>query len=146
MDRFRRHQIRFLVATDLAARGIDVSQISHIINYDIPNDPEIYVHRIGRTARMGSRGIAITFVTKEEGKEITNVEKLINREVPARVVEGFVPRPPREETPHRDHSKSSDAKHPRSQQKTSKESTPAKVPQKTLSSRLRRPSRRRRLI
>lgn len=97
MKRFRKHQIRVLVATDLAARGIDVSEISHIINYDIPVDTEIYVHRIGRTARMGARGVAITFVSREEGKELTNVEKLINRQVPERAVEGFVPSPERED-------------------------------------------------
>ncbi len=97
MQRFRKHQVRVLVATDLAARGIDVSAISHIINYDIPKDPEIYVHRIGRTGRMGARGIAITFVSADEGKELTNIEMLINREVPQRTLSGFVPRPPRED-------------------------------------------------
>ncbi len=91
MDRFRRHQIQVLVATDLAARGIDVSAISHIINYDIPVDSQIYVHRIGRTARMGQRGVAITLVTREQGKELTQIEKLINREIPARTVTGFTP-------------------------------------------------------
>jgi superfamily II DNA/RNA helicase len=91
MERFRKHQIQVLVATDLASRGIDVSAISHIINYDIPPDPHVYVHRIGRTARMGARGTAITFVTSEQGKELTQVEKLINREVKRRHVEGFTP-------------------------------------------------------
>jgi len=99
MERFRKHKIRVLVATDLAARGIDVSEISHIINYDIPPDPEVYVHRIGRTARMGARGVAITFVSREEGKELTNVEMLINRQIPARQVDGFTASPPRERTP-----------------------------------------------
>jgi ATP-dependent RNA helicase DeaD len=89
MERFRKHHIRVLVATDLAARGIDVSAISHIINYDIPVDSQVYVHRIGRTARMGQRGVAITFVTREQGKELTQIEKLINREIPARIVAGF---------------------------------------------------------
>lgn len=92
MERFRRHQIRILVATDLAARGIDVSAISHIFNYDIPPDSQIYVHRIGRTARMGARGVAITFVTREQGKELTNIEKLINLEIAERTVPGFAPR------------------------------------------------------
>jgi len=92
MERFRRHQIRVLVATDLAARGIDVSRISHIINYDIPQDPQLYVHRIGRTARMGERGTAITFVSREQGKELTAVEMHINREIPRRNVPGFVSR------------------------------------------------------
>lgn len=96
MEQFRKHKVRVLVATDLAARGIDVSAISHIINYDIPPDPEVYVHRIGRTARMGARGVAITFVTSEEGKELTNVEMLINRQVPERSLDGFKPSPPRE--------------------------------------------------
>jgi len=101
MERFRKHQIKVLVATDLAARGIDVSAVTHIFNYDIPMDPEIYVHRIGRTARMGARGVAITFVSREEGKELTAVETLINREVPQRIVDGFVSHPPKEEPPPR---------------------------------------------
>ena len=66
MDHFRRHKIQILVATDLAARGIDVNGISHIINYDMPEDPEVYVHRIGRTARMGAFGKAVTFVMRAE--------------------------------------------------------------------------------
>ncbi|MBI4581694.1 MAG: DEAD/DEAH box helicase, partial [Planctomycetes bacterium] len=65
MDRFRKHKVQVLVATDLAARGIDVHGISHIINYDVPDDPHVYVHRIGRTARMGSFGKAIMLVTRE---------------------------------------------------------------------------------
>lgn len=142
MKRFRKHQIRVLVATDLAARGIDVSEISHIINYDIPVDPEIYVHRIGRTARMGARGIAISFITKEQGKEITNIEKLINLEVPERMVEGFVPRPDREEY-----------QRPRAPEQPSRLAQPVgandegvavKRPIRTLGSRFK-PSRRRRL-
>lgn len=93
MEQFRKHQIKILVATDLAARGLDISAISHIINYDLPQDSEIYVHRIGRTARMGARGIAVTFVTSEQGKELTAIEMLINREIPVRTIDGFVARP-----------------------------------------------------
>jgi ATP-dependent RNA helicase DeaD len=93
MDRFRKHKIQVLVATDLAARGIDVNGISHIINYDIPQDPEVYVHRIGRTARMGTFGKAITLVTRDQGKELTEIERLINKEVPVEEVEGFEPSP-----------------------------------------------------
>src|SRR4029450_1118709 len=59
-------------------RGIDVTNISHIVNYDLPEDPENYVHRIGRTGRMGADGIAIAFVTPEQGKELTAIEMLIN--------------------------------------------------------------------
>ena len=96
MDAFRKHKMRILVATDLAARGIDVSAVTHIINYDVPFDSEVYIHRIGRTARMGARGTAYTFVTPEEGKQITEIEKLINRELPEKRFDGFVARPPPE--------------------------------------------------
>ena len=94
MSRFRKHQLRILVATDLAARGIDVQGITHIINYDVPEEANVYVHRIGRTARMGSFGKAITFVTPEQGDELTSIEYLINQEIPCEPVEGFEPNPP----------------------------------------------------
>jgi len=93
MERFRKHNLHVLVATDLAARGIDVQGITHIVNYDIPDDTEAYVHRIGRTARMGSFGKAIAFVTREQGKQLTEIEMLINKQIPEAVIEGFVPRP-----------------------------------------------------
>lgn len=96
MDRFRSQNIQLLVATDLASRGIDVRGITHIINYDTPDDPHSYVHRIGRTARMGSCGDAIAFVTREQGKQLTEIEMLINKQIVERKIEGFVPRPPRE--------------------------------------------------
>ncbi|MFO0839362.1 MAG: DEAD/DEAH box helicase [Phycisphaerae bacterium] len=89
LERFRKGRFQLLVATDLAARGLDVSGITHIINYDIPENAEVYVHRIGRTARMGQSGTAITFVTFEEGKQITAIEHLINKEILPRRVEGF---------------------------------------------------------
>jgi ATP-dependent RNA helicase DeaD len=82
MKAFRTQKTQVLVATDLAARGLDVMDISHIINYDIPEDPSGYVHRIGRTARMGKTGAAYTFVTPDEGKLLTEVEKLINMQLP----------------------------------------------------------------
>jgi ATP-dependent RNA helicase RhlE len=74
---FRNGKIRTLVATDIAARGIDVTGISHVINYDMPNVPESYVHRIGRTARAGAEGIAISFVDHEEMAYLRGIEKLI---------------------------------------------------------------------
>ena len=82
MKTFRTQKTKVLVATDLASRGLDVMDISHIVNYDIPEDPSGYVHRIGRTARMGKSGRAISFVTREEGKLLTEIEKLINKELP----------------------------------------------------------------
>jgi superfamily II DNA/RNA helicase len=74
---FRAGKIRTLVATDIAARGIDVDGISHVINYDLPNIPESYVHRIGRTARAGAAGIAISFCDRDEMPFLRDIEKLI---------------------------------------------------------------------
>lgn len=93
MDRFRKHKIPVLVATDLAARGIDVHEISHIINYDLPEDPQIYVHRIGRTARMGASGKAVSLVTSEQGADLTKIEMLINKQLARIEVNGFTPSP-----------------------------------------------------
>ena len=77
------------MATDVVGRGIDVSSISHIINYDIPQSSDDYVHRVGRTGRMGREGIAYTFVTPEEGGELTRIEMLINRLLKRDEIEGF---------------------------------------------------------
>lgn len=97
MDSFRKHRLKVLVATDLAARGIDVHNVTHIINFDIPVDPQVYVHRIGRTARMGARGKAVTFVSREEGRQLTEVERLINKEVPEMKYPGYSPSQPRQQ-------------------------------------------------
>jgi ATP-dependent RNA helicase DeaD len=94
MKGFRHNKFDVLVATDLASRGIDVADISHIINYDIPEDPEAYVHRVGRTARMGAQGKAFTLVSKDQGGELTKVESLINMVIPQATMEGFEPNPP----------------------------------------------------
>jgi ATP-dependent RNA helicase DeaD len=93
MKGFKGGKFDVLIATDLASRGIDVADISHIINYDIPEDPEAYVHRVGRTARMNKTGKAFTLVTKEQGDELTKVENLINMVIPVATVAGFEPRP-----------------------------------------------------
>lgn len=79
MRQFREGSIRYLVATDVVGRGIDVSGISHIINFDIPQFCDDYVHRVGRTGRMGREGVAFTFVSPEEGNELTRIEMRINR-------------------------------------------------------------------
>jgi ATP-dependent RNA helicase DeaD len=89
MKDFRAGQVRLLVATDVVGRGIDVTGISHIINYDIPQSSDDYVHRVGRTGRMGREGIAYTFVTTEEGGELTRIEILINRLLKRDEIEGF---------------------------------------------------------
>jgi ATP-dependent RNA helicase RhlE len=79
---FRDGKLRTLVATDIAARGIDVDGISHVINYDLPNIPESYVHRIGRTARAGAEGVAISFCDHEEAAYLRDIEKLIRMAIP----------------------------------------------------------------
>ena len=80
---FRSGKLRILIATDIAARGIDVDGVSHVINYDLPNVPESNVHRIGRTARAGADGIAISFCDQEEGVFLRDIEKLIRVAIPA---------------------------------------------------------------
>jgi ATP-dependent RNA helicase RhlE len=80
---FRAGKIRTLVATDIAARGIDIDGISHVVNYDLPNIPESYVHRIGRTARAGADGVAISFCDGEEREFLRDIEKLIRMSIPA---------------------------------------------------------------
>ena len=89
MRGFRNGQISVLVATDVVGRGIDVEGISHVINYDMPDDPENYVHRIGRTGRMGKDGVAYLFVCPDQGDPLTAIENLINRVLPPLEIDGF---------------------------------------------------------
>lgn len=90
MELFRSGKTRYLVATDVVGRGIDVTNISHIINYDIPAFCDDYVHRVGRTGRMGREGVAFTFVTPEEGSELTKIEMRINRLLKRDEIPGFL--------------------------------------------------------
>ncbi|ACA55386.1 DEAD/DEAH box helicase [Clostridium botulinum] len=82
LNNFKEGKIRVLVATDIAARGIDVNELSHVFNYNLPDIPETYVHRIGRTGRAGAKGVAISFCDIEETKSLKAIEKLINKEIP----------------------------------------------------------------
>jgi len=93
MSRFRAGSLGVLVASDLAARGLDVAGITHVINYDLPEDPEVYIHRIGRTARVGQQGTAWSFVTPDQGKLLTEIEKLANVEIPHKEYPDFTPGP-----------------------------------------------------
>jgi ATP-dependent RNA helicase DeaD len=90
MKKFRAGETTLLVATDVVGRGIDVSGISHIINFDMPQSSDDYVHRVGRTGRMGREGIAFTFVTPEQGIELTRIEMLINKLLTRDEIEGFI--------------------------------------------------------
>jgi len=82
LDQFRNGTLQVLVATDVASRGIDVSDISHVINLDLPNEPDVYVHRIGRTGRAGQGGIAIAFCDENEGEYLRGIEKRICQDIP----------------------------------------------------------------
>ncbi len=82
LDRFKKDEISILVASDVAARGLDVKGVSHIFNYDVPWQPDDYIHRIGRTGRAGAKGIAITFATREDNDAVAAIEKLIGHKIP----------------------------------------------------------------
>jgi len=92
LDGMRRGQVRVLVATDVAARGIDVPGITHVFNYDLPKFPEDYVHRIGRTGRAGRNGVAISLVNHAEGMHVKRIERFTKQPIPIDVVEGYEPK------------------------------------------------------
>ena len=81
MKAFKEHKINLLIATDVAARGLDINNISHVFNYDIPKYPENYVHRIGRTSRMNKLGVAITLCVKDEYEYLCHIEGLIDKDI-----------------------------------------------------------------
>lgn len=82
LEDFKSSKIRVLIATDIAARGIDIDELPHVINYELPNVPETYVHRIGRTGRAGYEGVAISFCDTDEKKDLKNIQKLIGFNMP----------------------------------------------------------------
>jgi superfamily II DNA/RNA helicase len=89
LDGFRKGAYQVLVATDIAARGIDVSSISHVINYDMPDTADAYTHRIGRTGRAAKTGDAFTFITREDNEMVRAIERVLGEKVDRRIVEGF---------------------------------------------------------
>ena len=91
LGQFKRNEIQVLVATDIAARGIDIDQLSHVVNFDLPNVPEDYVHRIGRTGRAGAKGAAISLVSADETKQLQDIERLIKRKIEREEIESFEP-------------------------------------------------------
>ncbi len=90
---FKSAALQVLVATDIAARGIDIDQLPHVVNYDLPNVPEDYVHRIGRTGRAGATGEAVSLVCVDENGLLRDIERFTRREIPREVIEGFEPDP-----------------------------------------------------
>ncbi len=95
---FKDNTIQVLVATDIAARGIDIDQLPHVVNFELPNVPEDYVHRIGRTGRAGATGQAVSLVSADELKQLKDIERLIKRVLERKVIEGFEPTNPLPET------------------------------------------------
>jgi ATP-dependent RNA helicase RhlE len=93
LSEFKDNKLQVLVATDIAARGIDIDQLPHVVNYDLPNVPEDYVHRIGRTGRAGATGEAVSLVCVDEHQMLKDIEKLIKQTLPRDVIPGFEPDP-----------------------------------------------------
>lgn len=128
LENFKAGKTKVLVATDIAARGIDISELSHVFNYDLPEVPETYVHRIGRTARAGADGTAVSFCAPEEQEYLAGIEKLNRRKIP--VVSGHpwdgVPAPVRPEPPVRGKKPKAAAAEP-AEKPAAKQPKPAKV-------------------
>ncbi|MBY0473659.1 MAG: DEAD/DEAH box helicase [Nitrosomonas sp.] len=126
LAKFKTGNLQVLVATDIAARGIDISELPHVVNFELPHVPEDYVHRIGRTGRAGAEGDAVSLVCVDEIKLLTGIEKLIKHELRSQVIAGFEPDPsikaepikngrggePRGATPSRNSPKKSENKKP----------------------------------
>ena len=93
LSEFKSGKLQALVATDIAARGIDIDQLPHVVNYDLPNVPEDYVHRIGRTGRAGATGEAVSLVCVDEHGLLRDIERFIKRDIPRQVIAGFEPDP-----------------------------------------------------
>ena len=125
-ERFKKDEITILVASDVAARGLDVKGVSHVINFDVPWQPDDYIHRIGRTGRAGMKGIAITLATREDGEAVDRIEKLIGHKIPRA---GKSPEPSAPEraaaAPERDAAPKADKQTPKPARKPKEKAAPA---------------------
>ena len=159
LAQFKDFSLPVLVATDIAARGLDIDQLPHVVNYELPNVPGDYVHRIGRTGRAGSSGAAISLVDREEMQYLRNIEQLIKREIPIVEVDSFVPpahlpaeatRPPRQgqrrnnrlgsagtgnRQPHREGEKQRNPNHREQQPRIGPQTAKPRHPQKSTQQR-----------
>ncbi len=131
---FKRGAVRVLVATDIAARGLDIDQLPHVVNFELPNVSEDYVHRIGRTGRAGSEGKAVSLVCIDEYKLLQDIERLLKRKIPKEVIRGYEPDPSIQAEPIRK------GRHV-SPQRSGRHAQPARPSGKTGSSRPKRPPR-----
>ncbi|WP_124949012.1 DEAD/DEAH box helicase [Sulfuriferula thiophila] len=145
LDQFKQGAIQVLVATDVAARGIDIDQLPFVVNYDLPHAAEDYVHRIGRTGRAGASGEALSLVSEDELRYLADIEKLLNMKIPAEIVPGFEPalgampepaRAPRPRTERPPRPLAADAEPPR------RERVDIEVPDSPLITRNKEPGQR----
>jgi ATP-dependent RNA helicase RhlE len=93
LEDFKKGAVRVLVATDIAARGLDIDMLPHVVNFELPQVPEDYIHRIGRTGRAGAEGEALSLVCVDEKQLLKDIEKLLRKELPKDVIPGFAPDP-----------------------------------------------------
>jgi superfamily II DNA/RNA helicase len=111
LDQFRRNEVTLLVASDVAARGLDIPAVSHIFNFDVPHHPDDYVHRIGRTGRAGRSGTAITIVAPADGRSVAAIEKLIGQTIPWMGKEPHASAQERTETGHTERERAETGEH-----------------------------------
>lgn len=142
LEAFKAGEVTVLVATDVAARGLDIADLPCVINYDLPTTPEDYVHRIGRTGRAGAKGTAYSFVVKRDERALKDIEKLIGKAFVREELEGFVPgaRAPREERDGRTEGRTESRYEGRSQEGRS-DRRPARTSDDSAPARERRPAR-----
>jgi ATP-dependent RNA helicase RhlE len=93
LDEFKRGEVKVLVATDVASRGLDIEELPHVVNFELPFDPQDYIHRIGRTGRAGASGIAISLASPDEVELLRGVQRLLRKQIPYRVIEEYLPDP-----------------------------------------------------
>jgi len=129
---FKEGKIRVLVATDIAARGLDIDQLPCVINYELPHTPEDYVHRIGRTGRAGQSGEAISLVSEAENEYLERIERLLKSKIAEHTLEGFDPSAREAPRPHRRVREDAPASAPRAAAPRAREPRPAPVPKDPL--------------
>ena len=121
---FKNFRIRALVATEVASRGLDIKELPYVVNYELPNVPEDYVHRIGRTGRAGATGVAVSLVAPDENGLLKDIEKVIRRPVPQAAVPHFKPAPPAMREEPRERPAQAQAQQPRSQEHRPRHANP----------------------
>jgi superfamily II DNA/RNA helicase len=142
LERFKADEINILVASDVAARGLDIKGVSHVFNYDVPWHPDDYVHRIGRTGRAGKTGIAISLVTKEDEESIDNIQKLTGTKIAE--MDAGEAKPAREEKPREERPRRERAEKPPRQERPAREERQERAPREERQERAPREERQER--